>query len=147
MNKSTPLNTKPIKIVQLNVQRKKHIVTQLLNNSATDIDVLLIQEPAWSFIGRDPTSGADILGPVALQGWSILLPVTSQNADTPRPRTMTYYRPRNDFSIVLRTDLLEDRDIQILEIVQANHLVLCKARPEAVSRANPSPNRPGQAGL
>ena len=25
-------------------------------------------------------------------------------------------------------------------------LVLCKARPEAVSRAEPSPNRPGQAG-
>ena len=121
MNNSAPLSTKPIKIVQLNVQRKKHIVTQLLNNSTTDIDVLLIQEPAWSFIGHDPTSGTDILGPVTLQGWSILLPVASQDADAPCPWTMTYYRPRSDFSIALRTDLLEDRDIQILEIAQTNH--------------------------
>ena len=31
-----------------------------------------------------------------------------------------YYRPRNDFSITLRSDLIEDRDIQILEISQTN---------------------------
>ena len=118
---TTPNSTQPIKIVQLNVQRKKHLTTQLLNNFMTEIDILLIQEPAWNFIGRDSNSGRDILGPVALQGWSILLPTTSQQADAPRPRTLTYFRPRNDFSITLRTDLLEDCDIQILEIAQINH--------------------------
>ena len=121
MNDRHPSSTQPIKIVQLNVQRKKHLTTQLLNNFMSDIDILLIQEPAWNFIGRDPNSGREILGPVALQGWSIILPVSSQQPDSPRPRTLTYFRPRNDFSITLRTDLLEDRDIQILEIAQTNH--------------------------
>jgi Endonuclease-reverse transcriptase len=117
----TPTLTQPIKIVQLNVQRKKHLTTQLLNNSFSEIDILLIQEPAWGFIGRDQSTGREILGPVALQGWSTIIPVTSQQADSPRPRTLTYYRPRDDFSITLRTDILEDRDIQILDIAQTNH--------------------------
>ena len=79
MNNTTQTTTQPIKIVQLNAQRKKHLTIQLLNNPPTDFDVLLIQEPAWSFIGRDPTTGRDVNGPVALQGWSTILPVTSLN--------------------------------------------------------------------
>ena len=89
MNNTTQITTQPIKIVQLNVQRKKHLTLQLLNDPPTDFDVLLIQEPAWSFIGRDPTSGRDVNGPVALQGWATILPVTSLNANSPRPRTLT----------------------------------------------------------
>ena len=72
----------------------------------------------WSFIGRNPTTGKEINGPVALQGWSTILPVTAMNETSPRPRTLTYYRPRPDFSITLRSDLIEDRDIQILDIYQ-----------------------------
>ena len=120
MNNTTRTTTQPIKIAQLNVQRKKHLTIQLLNDPPTDFDVLLIQEPAWSFIGRDPTSGRDVNGPVALQGWATILPVTSLNANSPRPRTLTYYRPRADYSITLRSDLLEDRDVQILEISQTD---------------------------
>ena len=120
MNYRTPTTTQPIKIVQLNAQRKKHLTTQLLNSPPTDFDILLLQEPAWSFIGRDPTTGRDINGPVALQGWSTILPVTSLNENTPRPRTLTYFRARADFSITLRSDLIEDRDIQILEITQTD---------------------------
>jgi hypothetical protein len=121
MNERPPIIAQPIKIMQLNVQRKKHTTIQLLNNSATDIDILLLQEPPWSFIGRDPTSGRDIDGPPALRGWSTILPVTSLNPNSPRPRTLTYFRPRNDFNITLRSDLVEDRDIQVLEIAQADH--------------------------
>ena len=120
MNYRTPTTTQPIKIVQLNAQRKKHLTIQLLNSPPTDFDILLLQEPAWSFIGRDPTTGRDINGPVALQGWSTILPVTSLNENTPRPRTLTYFRARADFSITLRSDLIEDRDIQILEITQTD---------------------------
>lgn len=120
MNIRPPSTTQLIKIVQLNVQRKKHLTIQLLNNFFSEIDILIIQEPSWSFIGRDPATGRDINGPVALQGWSTILPVTSQNADSPRPRTLTYFRPWHDFSITLRTDLIEDRDIQVLEINQTD---------------------------
>lgn len=45
------------------------------------------------------------------------------NENSPRPRTLTYYRPRPDFSITLRSDIMEDRDIQILEIVQTDQPV------------------------
>ena len=121
MNSTPPISTQPIKIVQLNVQRKKHITTQLLNNFISEIDILLIQEPAWGFIGHDQTTGGEIPGPVTLHGWTVILPVSSQRPDSPRPRTLTYFRPREDFSITLRTDLIEDRDIQILEIAQTNH--------------------------
>ena len=120
MINTTPTTTQPIKIVQLNAQRKKHLTIQLLNDPPTAFDILLLQEPAWSFIGRDSTTGRDINGPVALQGWSTILPVTSLNENSPRPRTLTYYRPRTDFSITLRSDIIEDRDIQILEISQTD---------------------------
>ena len=55
------------------------------------------------------------LGSISLQGWTPIVPVTS-NANDVRPRTITYYKPRPDFSITLRTDIIEDRDIQILDI-------------------------------
>jgi hypothetical protein len=115
-----PTTTQPIKIAQLNVQRKKHVTIQLLNNFLADFDILLIQEPAWSFIGRDPLSGNEINGPVSLRGWSTILPVTSLTNTSPRPRTLTYFRPRPDFSVTLRSDLMEDRDIQILDVTQVD---------------------------
>ena len=120
MSARAPIDTLPIKIAQINIQRKKHATIQLLNNYITDFDIILVQEPAWSFIGRNPATGKEINGPVALRGWSTILPVTSMNDTSPRPRTLTYYRPRADFSITLRSDLMEDRDIQILDIYQTN---------------------------
>ena len=104
----TTSSTQPIKIAQLNVQRKKQVTMQLLNSFSEDFDIFLIQEPAWGFIGRDPSSGKDINGPVALRGWTNILPVTSISDSSPRPRTLTYFKPRPDFSITLRSDLLED---------------------------------------
>jgi hypothetical protein len=117
----TTISTQPIKFAQLNVQRKKQVTLQLLNSFASDFDILLIQEPAWSFIGRDPNSGKDINGPVALRGWTTILPVTSLTDTSPRPRTLTYFKPRPDYSITLRSDIIEDRDIQILDITQTGH--------------------------
>ena len=120
MNGHPPIITLPIKIAQINIQRKKHATIQLLNNNTTEFDIILIQEPAWSFIGRDPDTGKEINGPVALHGWSTILPVTSMTDTSLRPRTLTYYRPRPDFNITLRSDLIEDRDIQVLDIYQLN---------------------------
>lgn len=113
--------TQPIKIAQLNVQRKKQVILQLLNNFTLDFDILLIQEPAWGFMRHDPISGQEIAGPVALKGWNTILPVTSITPTSPHPRTLTYYRQQLDFSITLRSDLMENRDIQILDVSQTGH--------------------------
>ena len=111
------LNTQPICIAQLNAQKKKEAVTQLLNHHVQDFDIIILQEPAWGFIGND--EGNDIHGPVALQGWNPIIPITN-NADPKRPCTLTYFRSRPDFTVTLRSDLIEDRDIQVLDIEQPN---------------------------
>jgi Endonuclease-reverse transcriptase len=117
----TTYTSLPIKIAQINSQRKKTVITQLLNNFGNDFDILLIQEPSWGFIGNDPDNGEEIYGPVALQGWNTILPVPAEAGSRTRPRTLTYFKPRHDYAITLRSDILEDRDVQILDINQANH--------------------------
>ncbi|PPR03941.1 hypothetical protein CVT26_001146 [Gymnopilus dilepis] len=94
------------------------VVTNLLNSYCRDFDLFILQEPSWSFMGQD--KGKAVMGPVNLQGWVPIIPITHITEDT-RPRTMTYYRPRPDFSVTLRTDLIEDRDIQIIDIRQPGH--------------------------
>ena len=113
-------STTPIRIAQLNTQKKKTVITQLLNNYGNDFDIFLIQEPNWGFIGTNPINGDPIHGPIALQGWNMILPVPNAAGTPNRPRTMTYYRPRPDYTITLRTDIIEDPDIQILDIIQTN---------------------------
>ena len=113
--------TQPICIAQLNVQRKKNVMVQLLNECTTDYDIILIQEPAWGFIGRDPDTGSDVFGSVALRGWNTILPLSSTSGTSPRPRTLTYYKPRGDITVTPRPDILEDRDAQILDVTQGNH--------------------------
>ena len=114
------LTTLPIRIAQLNIQRKKHATVHLLNEHRNKLNIILIQEPAWSLIGHNPLTGKEINGPVALQGWSTILPITALSDTSPRPRTLTYYRPRPDFSITLRSNLIKDKDIQVLDICQQN---------------------------
>ena len=116
-----PNNSPPIRIAQLNTQRKKTVITQLLNNYGKDFDIFLIQEPNWGLIGRDPTNDKEIHGPVALQGWKTILPIPAKAGQKCRPRTLTYYKPRNNFTLTLRSDILEHGDIQILEVMQGNH--------------------------
>lgn len=119
MNYACPGNiiTQPICIAQLNAQKKKDTVTQLLNRHTDDFDIIILQEPAWGFIGQD--EGKDIQGPIVLQGWNPIMPITSLNSSAPkRPRTLTYFRSRPDFSVTLRSDIIEDRDIQVLDVEQ-----------------------------
>ena len=108
--------TQPIRVAQLNAQKKKDTVTKLLNHHVQDFDIIILQEPAWGFIGND--EGREIKGPVALQGWNLIIPTTNGINATARPRTLTYYCARPDFSITLRSDILEDRDVQVLDISQ-----------------------------
>lgn len=108
--------TQPIRVAQLNAQKKKDVVTNFLNHYVQDFDIVILQEPAWGFIGND--KGEEVWGPIMLQGWNPVIPTTNNNNSLTRPRTLTYYRTRPDFSITLRSDILEDWDIQVLDISQ-----------------------------
>jgi hypothetical protein len=110
-------HTTPIKVAQLNVQRNKSTVITLLNEHTDLFDVVLIQEPLRFKIGTD--DGKEVYGSVHLQGWIPILPSTS--SEPPRPRTITYVKKRPDFSITLRTDIVEDPDIQVLDVSQSGH--------------------------
>jgi len=119
MNNTQPgkITTQPICIAQLNAQKKKDTVTQLLNHHIQDFDIIILQEPAWGFIGNN--DGRDIQGPIALQGWNPIMPITNTNNTAPKkPCTLTYFCSRPDFTITLRSDIIEDHDIQILDIDQ-----------------------------
>ena len=106
-------------IAQLNTQKKKDTITQLLNHHVQDFNIIILQEPAWGFIGN--VDGKDIQGPIVLQGWNPITPVTNINNINPkRPCTLTYFHSRPDFTVTLRSDIIEDCDIQILDIDQYN---------------------------
>ena len=113
---SRKTTTQPIRVGQLNAQKKRDAVTQLLNHHVQDFDIIILQEPAWGFISTN--EGREIHGPVALQGWNPIIPITTGNNPPIKPRTLMYYHERPDFSITLRSDILEDRDVQILDIAQ-----------------------------
>lgn len=109
--------TQPIRVAQLNAQCKKHMVTNLLNNFYRDFNLIILQEPTWGRIGN--MNGKEVIGPVSLSGWIPIIPVTSPTQDC--PCTMAYYQACPNFSIMLQTDIIEDKDIQILDITQSGH--------------------------
>ncbi|KAI6118324.1 hypothetical protein F5141DRAFT_963582, partial [Pisolithus sp. B1] len=79
-----------------------------------DFDIILLTEPWFGNIGNNQR------GPVAGPGWTPTLPV-QPIPDEITPRVMAYVRRRNDFTVMLRSDLAKDADIQILQIDQPPH--------------------------
>jgi len=79
---------KPIRVTQLNAQQKKEAVIYILNKHINNFNIILLQEPVWGFIGNE--NGKDIQGPIALQGWIPVIPVTILLDAC--PRTMAYFR-------------------------------------------------------
>ena len=118
MRENSPQShTLPIRVAQLNTERSTDITTNLLNEFTNDFDLFILQEPAWSRIGAD--NGQEIYGSVQLQGWTPIAPTYEVNPQ--RPRTFAFIKNRIDFSVTLRTDLAEDCDIQILDVLQHGH--------------------------
>ena len=101
-----------IKIIQLNCNKKGSTVHGLLNTCFNDADLLLLQEPWWAQISPNGTKGS-----VGHRAWTPILPTTTQSIDDPPPCIMAYFRPRPGMEVVLRSDLIQDRDIQILNII------------------------------
>ncbi|KAJ8700783.1 hypothetical protein PTI98_013630 [Pleurotus ostreatus] len=113
-----PENTslsQPIRVAQVNAQRKKEVVEQLLNEHINKFDVIIIQEPPWAFIGHDE-SGREIKGPVGHASWTPIIPNNTSNNN--RPRTMTYAKRNVTFSTTSRSDIFDGLDAQVLELKQ-----------------------------
>jgi len=95
------------------------MVTKLLNHHIQDFDIIILQEPAWGLISN--SDSMDIQGLVTLQGWNPIMPISNISSIAPKkPRTLTYFCSRPDFTVTVRTDIVEDHDIQILDINQCN---------------------------
>ncbi|TFK95216.1 hypothetical protein BDV98DRAFT_598822 [Pterulicium gracile] len=112
VNNTPAHHTKPIRIGQLNTNRRKLVVQTLPNQYVKDFDILLVPEPSWGQIGGGK------MGPVGAAGWTPILPESVEN----RPRVMTYVTTgRVDFTATLRSDIIVSGDIQVLDICQAGH--------------------------
>ena len=106
----TPLSP-TIRIIQLNCNKKGSAVHGLLNTCFNDAD-LLLQEPWWAQISPNSTKG-----PVGHRAWTPILSTTTQSIDDPLPHVIAYLRPRPGIEMVLCSDLIQDQDIQILNII------------------------------
>ena len=100
----------------MNTNRIPETICALLNEKIHSTDILLLQEPRWARIGTDP-EGEPIIGPIGHAAWIPILPM-STIPDNTTPRVMAYYKKRPDFTVTLRTDLIENPDIQILDVAQ-----------------------------
>jgi len=107
----TPLSP-TIKIIQLNCNKKGSAVHGLLNTCFNDTDLLLFQKLWWAQISPNSTKG-----PVGHRAWTPILPTTTQSIDDPLPHVMAYFWPHSSIEVVLCSDLIQDRDIQILNII------------------------------
>ena len=107
----TGQHTKPINILQLNTNRSNSVCHAILNAMVKSFDIILLTEPWFGYIGNDQC------GPVALSSWNPILPLQPIPEDL-IPRTMVYYRCREDFHVMLRSDLVSNADIQVLQVDQ-----------------------------
>ena len=107
----TPLSP-TIKIIQLNCNKKGSTVHGLLNTCFNDADLLLLQESWWAQISPNGTKE-----PVGHRVWTPILPTTTQSTDNLPPRVMAYFWPRPGIEVVLCSNLIQDWDIQILNII------------------------------
>ncbi|SRR5258708_39160609 len=69
--------------------------------------LLLIQEPWWEKLHNGQAT-------VSFPGWQVIL-LKSQITENERPCVTAYYRQGVNLEVTLRTDILSDLDIMILE--------------------------------
>ncbi|KIO22297.1 hypothetical protein M407DRAFT_28172 [Tulasnella calospora MUT 4182] len=98
----------------LNVYRCPRLTRALLHTKRNEFDIALFQEPAWTRIAGGKK------GPVAHPNWRPVIPC--EIGKNEQPGVMAYLNAEpKDFRIAMRTDLLESKCGQILEIRQAGH--------------------------
>jgi hypothetical protein len=93
----------------------------VLNSKVRELDIIFILELWWARIGMNK-NGQKIVGLIKQGVWTPILPKSTLNPGDPLPRVMTYFRHRQDFKIMLWSDITQDRDIQVLEVTQERAL-------------------------
>ncbi|KZV78592.1 hypothetical protein EXIGLDRAFT_783579 [Exidia glandulosa HHB12029] len=94
------------------MNRLNEALHALAQDAHDKYDILFIQEPWWGDIGRGQLASVKP-GP----GWNTLLP--QHKAGAGRPRVLTYYRRRRNYTIVPRYDLVDDADAMAVEVRQS----------------------------
>jgi len=61
--------------------------------------------------------GTDIRGPIGHRSWIPLLLYASYNLNNKQPQVMLYYQQRNSLEVALCSDLVRDRDIQVIGVI------------------------------
>ena len=98
-----------IKVLQLNCNRKPTVIHGLLNEQFDKTDILLLQEPSQSRISPDGRKG-----PIGYNSQTLILLVNTYKPGDPKPRVMAYVQWKPGLEIALRSDIIQDHNIQIL---------------------------------
>jgi len=98
-----------IKVLQLNCNRKPTATYGLLNKQLDKADILLLQEPQWAKISPDRKKG-----PIGHNAWTSILPFNIYKPGDLELRVIAYVQRKPGLKIALRSDIIQDRDIQIL---------------------------------
>lgn len=99
---------------QLNANKKKEPILALLNARIQDFDILFIEEPNWSFIGKD--GECTILGAVNhASTWTPISPIPSY-PDSVALCIYTYVKIGINAEVTLWTDIESNHDIMVLDI-------------------------------
>jgi len=111
---STPISNttasySQIKVLQLNCNRKPTATHGLLNEQLDKADILLLQEPQWAKISPDRKKS-----PIGHNAWTPILPFNIYKPGDPEPRVMAYVQCRPGLKIALKSDIIQDRNVQIL---------------------------------
>ena len=104
----------PLNVYSLNTCRSNevcHAALHLASTHTRDFDIILFQEPWW---GNSATPGVRI--PPNIQGWTPILPTFRKIPGDSRPRVMAYIRKESQIKFEIRTDLIDDLDIQIIDV-------------------------------
>ena len=72
-------------------------------------DILLLQELQWTKILPDRKKG-----PIGHNAWTPILPFNTYKPGDPEPRVMVYVQHRPGLKIALRSDIIQDCNVQIL---------------------------------
>ncbi|KAF8829681.1 hypothetical protein HHX47_DHR2000335 [Lentinula edodes] len=109
-----PAVTDGIRFAQLNANKKKSPIVAMLNARIDEFDIIFIEEPNWSFIGKE---GDDvILGAVNhASAWTPISPIPAA-PDSIHPRVYAYVKNGLHAEVTLRTDIICDRDIMVLDV-------------------------------
>ena len=98
-----------IKVLQLNCNRKPTVIHRLLNEQFDKADILFLQEPSQSRISLDGRKG-----PIGHSSQTPILSVNTYKLGDSKPRVMTYVQCKPGLEVALRSDIIQDHDIQIL---------------------------------